>query len=129
MLEVSNIIERRAHRRVDLSATAVLMRGGLDAGRFIVQNLSAAGALLTGAGIVPDEPTVQLRLEIDGRSPVVVRGRVVRRAETGADMVALAISFRHPSPDTEDAIQQAVLDALEVAVRSEPFFKDVQHYF
>ncbi len=127
-MQVSNNIERRAHRRVDLPATAVLMRGGVDAGRFIVQNLSAAGALLTGHGDLPDGAAVQLRLEFDAGNRVVLRGRVVRRAETGANMVALAIAFRHASPDTEDAIQQAVLDALEVAVRSEPFFKDVQHY-
>jgi hypothetical protein len=114
---------------MDLPATAVLLRSGVDTGRYIVQNLSAAGALLTGDGDVTPGSEVVLRLEIDGHAPVVVRGRIVRRAETGADMVALAVSFRHRSPDTEDAIQQAVLDALELAVRSEPFFKDAQHYF
>jgi hypothetical protein len=128
-MEGRNIIERRAHRRVDLPATAVLVRAGTDRGRYIVQNLSAAGALLTGDGDVPIGSPVNLRLEINGHAPVSVRGRVLRRGETVANMVALAISFRHSSPDTEDAIQQAVLDALESAVRSEPFFKDVQHYF
>jgi hypothetical protein len=128
-MEATESIERRAHRRVDLPATAVLLRGGVDAGRYIVQNLSAAGALLTGGGRVPPGSAVQLRLEINGHEPVVVHGRVLRSAATVADMCALAVSFRHRSPDTEDAIQQAVLDALEVAVRSEPFFKDVRHYY
>ena len=128
-MEATSSIERRTHRRVDLPATAVLLRSGVDRGRYIVQNLSAAGALLTGDGDVSPGSPVELRLEMNGRDPVVVHGRIVRRAETVANMVALAVSFRHRSPDTEDAIQQAVLDALELAVRSEPFFKDAQHYF
>lgn len=122
-------IERRKHRRVDLPATAVLIRGGLDAGRYVVQNLSAAGALLTGDGDVEVGTPVQFRLEMDGHAPVSVRGRVVRRAETVSDLVVLAVAFHHRRPDTEDAIQQAVLDALELAARSEPFFKDVSHYY
>ncbi len=128
-MEATHSIDRRAHSRADLPATAVLLRGGVDAGRYIVQNLSAAGALLTGDADVDVGSPVQLRLEIGGRSPVVVKGRVVRRAQTVANLVALAINFRHRSPDTEDAIQQAVLESLEVAVRSEPFFKDVRYYY
>jgi hypothetical protein len=128
-MQATNSIERRTHRRMDLSATAVLLKSGVDTRRYIVQNLSAAGALLTGEGDVASGSEVVLRLEIHGHAPVVVRGRIVRRAETVANMVAMAVSFRHRSPDTEDAIQQAVLDALELAVRSEPFFKDVQHYY
>jgi hypothetical protein len=45
-MEATHSIDRRAHCRADLPATAVLLRGGVDAGRYIVQNLSAAGALL-----------------------------------------------------------------------------------
>jgi hypothetical protein len=128
-MEATHSIERRAHSRAELPATAVLLRGGVDAGRYIVQNLSAAGALLTGDADVDVGSPVELRLEIGSRGPVIVKGRVIRRAKTISNLVALAISFRHRSPDTEDAIQQAVLDALELAVRSEPFFKDVQHYY
>jgi hypothetical protein len=128
-MEATDSIERRAHSRAELPAAAVLLRVGVDAGRYVVQNLSAAGALLTGDADVAVGSPLELRLEIGGRAPVVVKGRVIRRARTIANLVALAVSFRHRSPDTEDAIQQAVLDALEIAVRSEPFFKDVRHYY
>lgn len=128
-MQATDFVERRRHRRSDLPATAVLVRGGLDSGRYVVQNLSAAGALLTGDADVEVGTPVELRLEFADHDPVRVRGRVVRRAETVAEMVVLAIAFRHRSPDTEDAIHQAVLDSLEEAVRSEPFFKDVSHYY
>ena len=128
-MQATDFVERRSHRRADLPATAVLVRGGVDSGRYVVQNLSAAGALLTGDASVELGAQVELRLEFSDHTPVRVRGRVVRRAETVAEMVVLAVAFRHRSPDTEDAIQQAVLDSLEVAVRSEPFFKDASHYY
>ena len=44
--------ERRTHRRVDVAATAIVLKRGVDSGRYLVQNLSAAGALLTGGATV-----------------------------------------------------------------------------
>jgi PilZ domain len=120
--------ERRGERRVDVPATAIVVKGGADAGRFLVQNLSATGALLTGGDAVRVGDSVLLRLEVMGHRPVVIQARVLRRASASSDVTALAVEFRHRSPDTEDAIQQVVLDALEDAVKSEPFFKDAEFY-
>lgn len=120
--------ERRGERRVDVPATAVVVKGGADAGRFLVQNLSATGALLTGGDGVNVGDSVLLRLEVSGHRPVVILARVVRRAAAASEVAVLAVEFRHRSPDTEDAIQQVVLDVLEEAVKSEPFFKNVEFY-
>lgn len=119
--------ERRVHQRADLAAVAIVVRGGTDVGRFLVQNLSAAGALLTGGNGAQVGDSVLIRLEVSGHTPVVVNARVLRRAQTD-DVTALAVEFRHRSPDTEDAIHEAVLGALEDAERSQPFFKDAEHY-
>jgi len=121
-------LERRTHRRIDVAATAIVLKHGVDSGRYLVQNLSAAGALLTGGDTVEVGDSLLVRIEMTGRTPVVVGARVVRSAKAAPDMTALAVEFKHSSPDTEDAIHEAVLDALEEAVKSEPFFKDVDHY-
>lgn len=109
--------ERRSNRRADVPATATLLRGGADAGRFEVANLSAAGALLIGASELGRGDHALLRLEAPGCEPVVVHARVVRGGD-GDGVNALAVEFRHRSPDTEDAIQDVVLSALEEDARS-----------
>ncbi len=115
--------ERRAHRRVELPATAVLLRGGSEAARFVVQNLSASGALFTGSNQLTNGKPLLFRLDLPARKPIAVRGKIARQATIVPGLFALAIEFVHKSPETEDAIQQAVLDALEESVESEPFFK------
>ncbi|GMV14194.1 MAG: PilZ domain-containing protein [Myxococcales bacterium] len=109
--------ERRSNRRADVPATAVLLRGGAAGGRFDVANLSAAGALLIGASELGRGDHALLRLEAPGCEPVVVHARIVRGGD-GDGVNALAVEFRHRSPDTEDAIQDVVLSALEEDARS-----------
>lgn len=109
--------ERRSNRRADVPATAVLLRGGADAGRFAVANLSAAGALLIGESELGRGDHALLRLEAPGCESVVVHARIVRGGD-GDGVNALAVEFRHRSPDTEDAIQDVVLSALEEDARA-----------
>lgn len=104
--------ERRTERRAEVSASATLIRGGADAGKFLVANLSASGALLIGASELERGDTALFRAELPGTRPVVVPARVLRGG-IGDGVEALAVEFRHRSPDTEDAIQDAVLFALE----------------
>ncbi len=122
------LFDRRAHRRVDVPATAIVVRSGADAGRFTVQNLSPSGALLTGGSDIDEGDSLLVRLEIHGREPFVVSARVVRRVTAGPSLSVLAVEFRHKRPETEDAIQEAVLGVLEEEVKSQPFFKDADFY-
>jgi hypothetical protein len=108
--------ERRVSERVDVPATAVWVRAGTEVAAFVVANLSAAGALLIGKSELGRGDTVLLRLDAPGRVPVRVHARVVRGGD-GDGVNAIAIEFRHRSPDTEDAIQDVVLAALEEAAR------------
>ncbi|MBI3204831.1 MAG: PilZ domain-containing protein [Myxococcales bacterium] len=112
--------ERRSNRRVDVPATATVVRAGATVGRFIVANLSAAGALLIGDSELGRGDSALLRLESPGCPPVVVLARIVRGG-TGEGVNALAVEFRHRRPDTEDAIQDVVLSALEADHRSRRF--------
>src|SRR5687767_10283876 len=100
--------ERRRFPRVDLRASAMLLQRGGAVGRFVVQNLSASGALLTGARVVRRSAPLRLLLELPGGVAVTLGARVRRRATIG-DLVALAVSFRHIQESSEDRIQEALL--------------------
>jgi hypothetical protein len=113
---------------VDLPATAVVVRGGVDVGRFTVANLSPAGALLTGTGDVDVGDDLLLRVEVLDRRPFVLSAKVVRRALAAQGLTALAVVFRHKHTETEDEIQDAILGVLEEEVKSQPFFKDADFY-
>jgi hypothetical protein len=110
--------ERRRFQRVDLRATAMLLQRGGAIGRFVVQNLSASGALLTGAHDVRRSAPLRLVLELPGGEAVTLGVRVRRRATIG-DVVALAVSFRHLQASSEDRIQEAILDQLDRSHREE----------
>lgn len=112
--------ERRSNRRADVPATATVVKAGAAAGRFIVANLSAAGALLIGDSELGRGDLALLRLESPGCAPVMVHARIVRGGN-GEGVNALAVEFRHRRPDTEDAIQDVVLSALEADLRSRRF--------
>lgn len=109
-------VERRASRRVDLQTTATLLERGDPVGRFTVQNLSASGALLTGAHDVQPAAPLRLLLELPDGEPLAVGAHVRRRAHAG-DTVALAVAFRHLDPASEDRIQDAVLSMLDASFR------------
>ena len=79
--------ERRAHRRIDLPASAVLLRGGTEAQRFVMQNLSAAGALLTGSRPLPENRLLLFRLDLPAHAPIAVRGKVSRQAVVAARVI------------------------------------------
>lgn len=117
-------IERRQRQRASVAAMATVVKDGIVVGRYVVQNLSAAGALLTGRDGAREGDGLWVRLEVPGRPRLVVRARVVRRAAAASDLTAIAVAFRHATVDGEDAVQQVVLDALEERERAEPFFKD-----
>lgn len=108
-------VDRRRHTRstaANAPLTAVVFMRDVAVGRFIVQNLSAGGALLTGRRDVPLDERVRVMLPLPGRDPLVVEGRVSRKADAGNDIVALAVQFRHGNPRTEDEIQEALAGEL-----------------
>lgn len=110
--------ERREQRRVDLQAPAMLLQRGDVVGRFTVQNLSAGGALLTGAHDVAPAAPLRLLLELPNGAPLTVGAHVLRRAQVG-NLIALAVGFRHLSQTSEDQIQDAIVELLDRRYRAE----------
>lgn len=109
---------RRNHQRVDLGATATLLQHDDMVGRFTVQNLSAGGALLTGAHGVEPEAPLQVLLELPNGDFLAIGAAVRRRADVGS-LVALAVAFEHITADSEDRIQESLLAHLDRRYREE----------
>jgi len=101
-----------------LGANATLLQQGEMVGRFTVQNLSAGGALLTGAHDVARTLPIELVLELPDGTPLSVGAHVRRRARAGS-MVALAVAFHHLTPTSEDQIQDALLRLLDRRFRDD----------
>ena len=109
--------ERRREHRLDLAATAVVFLEGVELGEFAVDNLSLAGALLTGdIGAAPDDP-LTVMLTVDGQETIEIDARVVRVARSGG-CTQLGVGFEHASWVSEDALRAVLLGGHD---RAEPW--------
>jgi hypothetical protein len=112
---MNDIGEQRRLRRGAPSATAFLSVAGRRlAGPYLVNNLSAGGALLSGIEPLPIGTSLHLDLRLPGRRPIAIAGAVVRtQGSAGDGSVSFAVAFRDVGPDIHGVIQQAVTEALE----------------
>jgi hypothetical protein len=104
--------DRRSHGRSDLLATAIVVHRNRPVGWFVVQNLSAGGALLTGSHAVEAGQRVRVLLRLSAQRMVAVWGKVVRRSPSAGGVVSLAVAFPHPSDVTQDVLQEEALASL-----------------
>lgn len=110
--------ERRQHPRARLAATASVMREREKVGDFLVENVSASGALLTLGPALPVGARIRLSLQLRGRRPIGAEAAVVRDAVLPGGRAGAGVEFRNLPSDLQDALQRAVLRELEAA--SEP---------
>jgi CheY-like chemotaxis protein len=113
MVEI--IVERRSHERGKLSAIAIVWKEDDGPVRYLVEDLSASGALLSGGPELALGDRIGMSLHIAGIHLVDVRAEAIRHTPTHAT----AVAFRDVRPLEEDMIQQAVLGALEAFRRGE----------
>jgi CheY-like chemotaxis protein len=106
--------ERRVHRRQRLVASAVVWTSDGGPMRYLVDNLSVGGALLTGGPLLSLGQELRLTLQLDKHVIGPLRAQVVRRDGLGGE--AAGIAFAALTVAQEDALQQASLDALEAEV-------------
>ena len=109
---------RRSTNGYDTGATAVVFRHGDAIGRYVVQNLSTEGALLTGGHEIDRGKPVHVVLNLpDGKKPLGMVGCVHNVARGPEGVVAVDVRFPHMRAYVEDRIQNLVLSALETASR------------
>ena len=99
-MQAHAVEERRAHRRVEIAANAAHLVRGAEVNRYLMQSLSAAGALLTGSSPLALGEKLDLRLDLPQARSLVVRAQVVRQADTVGEMVAIAVAFLELTPDS-----------------------------
>lgn len=105
--------ERRWHPRSAVVATAVVLTAKKYAGQYLVENLSAGGALLVGDARLEPGERLKMLLHLPGQKPISLSAEVIRRQVNDAQECLFAVAFRHLSPGIEDTIQQVVLAMLE----------------
>ncbi|MFH0899764.1 MAG: PilZ domain-containing protein [Pseudomonadota bacterium] len=104
--------ERRKHPRCEVVASAIVLTRCRFAGTFVVQDLSAGGALLIGDPRLEQGERIRLLLQLPGMKGIGLSAEVVRTEDRGREH-SFAVAFRQPSAPAEDAIQEIVLSTLE----------------
>jgi hypothetical protein len=103
---------KRQAARARVGATAFVLRAEGCAGPFVVDNLSAGGALLLGgSGWRPGE-TFEIQLRLHSGAELRTSAAVLR-CERRREEMSVAVQFQNMPADVEDALQDAVAAALE----------------
>lgn len=108
-----SVLDRRTHARASAPLIATVFGDGRKIGDYLLQNLSAGGALLiNGPPLVVGAP---LFLVLQGACGTPFRvGGVVLRSELNVDLgPTAAVAFRGSTQAQQDLLQDLVLRALE----------------
>ena len=107
--------DRRRNTRVDLDGRAVLFQRGDRVGQYTLENISASGAMITGARNLRPGHLVHVLVDLADGGTMSLTGSVRRVRDhdgSNGNGVGLAIAFPVLSADQEDAIHDAILRAL-----------------
>jgi CheY-like chemotaxis protein len=91
-------VERRRDRRQTLPGVAALRAGDKFLGLCTVADLSAGGMAIVGEALLLPQQIIEISLQLPGRSPLVLTGKVLRRGVSGARGRRCAIRFVGLSP-------------------------------
>lgn len=103
--------KERRFPRLTIKAKAIV-RTESSTCAYVVENISAAGALLTGGPAQEVGSWLRIFLEVESHPLIELHAEVLRN-QTLDGTIGIGVAFRHESDATEDAIQHALLKALE----------------
>ena len=104
--------ERRTQPRVAIHAAAVVIRDRVPLGLYLVENLSASGALLVGGPSLKPGEAVRVVLRVPRRRPLTVHA-VVARDHRDDEAPGVGVAFRQVPSDVQDAITELVTRGLQ----------------
>src|SRR5213595_1049506 len=96
--------ERRHSARARVVGSAIVLTADRYVGTFLVENISANGALLAGDSQLSVGDQVRVLLQIHGSPRIGIRARINRRAERDGQHL-FALSFQ-ASPPVQDFLQR-----------------------
>jgi CheY-like chemotaxis protein len=105
--------ERRRHQRRQIVASCEVFSEARHYGSYLINDISAGGACLVGEAPLPVGEDVRLLLQLEGRAPIGLDGRVVRRASPETGDRIFAVAFADLDGEEEDALHQALVAELE----------------
>ncbi len=111
--DIQHSSERRRYPRTPINSTVMVSLPTLVR-EYDLRNLSAGGALLSGAPLLSTETMVDLILRLPGMPVMRVEAEVIRHVADG-DGISMALVFHHETDVVEDRIQGALLAELEAA--------------
>jgi hypothetical protein len=109
MADDKHFIERRRFPRRPVVGSATVLAADRFVGTFLLEDLSAGGALLVGDSGLAVGDHVRILLEIAGQPRFGAHAMVVRHGERGGQHL-FGLSFQ-VSPSTREALQKLVLEA------------------
>lgn len=104
--------ERRRYERRAVVASAAVLTDTKYVGTYLVENLSAGGALLVGDARLEVGERVQVLLHLPGKEPVHLVAKIVRQQVNGAAEHRFAVAFHELSSAIGNQHQQVVLATL-----------------
>jgi hypothetical protein len=118
-VERSEPRERREHQRCQVGSRASLVDAQDVLGRFLVENLSVGGALLSGISAPPPGRDALALLHLPWHGALSVGAQVVHHLEAG-DRRRFGVRFSHPSSGSARALEQA-LDSRGAGLERRPY--------
>jgi len=103
--------ERRQSERARAVGTAIVLTLERYVGTFLLENVSADGALLAGDSLLTVGDEVRVLLQVHGSPRIGVVGTIARRAERDGQHL-FALSFQ-ATPAVQSALEQAAADMAE----------------
>ena len=107
--------DRRRHRRARIAATATAFLEHERLGDYLVENVSASGALISLGPLLAVSDELRISLALRNEQPLSMAATVVRSALLPGGRRGLGLEFRNVDPEVQDTLQQAVLRELEAA--------------
>lgn len=100
--------DRRLDRRRTLPGVAAVRLADKFLGLFTVADLSAGGMALVGEALLLPQQLIQIELQLPGRAPLVLTGKVLRRGVSGARGRRCAIRFAGLAPAAVAGLQEVL---------------------